>query len=67
MRRLPGWKRLALACELTQAMRKLVMADIQQRFPGVGPEELRQRFIARVLPRDDVIRVYGFDPSEKGY
>lgn len=67
MRRLPGWKRLMLAFELTQALRELTLADIRHRFPGASDEEVRRRFIARVLPRNDVIRAYGFDPREENY
>lgn len=67
MRRLPDWKRLALALELTQATRQLVMTDICSRFPGASDEEIRRRFIARLLSREDVIRAYGFDPREEGY
>ncbi len=67
MRRLPGWKRLALAFELTEATRQLVLADLLHRFPGAGAGEIRRRFIARVLPREDVIRAYGFDPRQEGY
>ena len=67
MRRLPGWKRLALAFELTQATRELVLADIRHRFAEASDEEIRRRFIARVLPREDAIRAYGFDPKQEGY
>jgi hypothetical protein len=67
MRRLPGWKRLTLAFELTQATRELVLADIRHRFAEASDEEIRRRFIARVLPREDVIRAYGFDPKQEGY
>ena len=67
MRQLPGWKRLALACEITQALRLLVLADIRCRYPDASDEELRRRFIARVLPCEDVIRAYGFDPTLEGY
>ncbi|MDQ1636717.1 MAG: hypothetical protein QOF62_56 [Pyrinomonadaceae bacterium] len=67
MRRLPDWKRLALAFELTQATRQLVLADIRARFTESGEDEIRRRFIARVLSREDVIRAYGFDPREEGY
>jgi hypothetical protein len=65
--RLPASKRLAPAFELTQAVRKLILTDLKQRFPQASVEEIRRRFIARVLPRADVIRVYGFDPHEEGY
>jgi hypothetical protein len=67
MRRLPDWKRLTLALELTQATRQLVMADIRSRFADASDDELRRRFIARVLSREDVIRAYGFDPKREGY
>lgn len=67
MRQLPDWKRLKLALELTQATRQLVMADICSRFADATDEELRRRFISRVLSREDVIRAYGFDPKQEGY
>ncbi|HEV7746525.1 MAG TPA: hypothetical protein VGO56_16125 [Pyrinomonadaceae bacterium] len=67
MRRLPGWKRLTLAFDLTQAMRELVLTDIRRRHPDACDAEIRRRFIARVLPREDVIRAYGFDPKLEGY
>lgn len=66
-RRTPVWKRLRLACELTQATRELMLADLRRRFPDACEEELRRRFIARVLTREEVIRAYGFDPTEEGY
>ena len=67
MRRLPGWKRLALAFELTEATRQLVLADLVHRFPEASDGEIRRRFIARVLPREDVISAYGFDPRQEGF
>lgn len=67
MRRTPAWKRLRLACELVQTTRGLMLADLRRRFPEAGEEELRRRFIARVLAREEVIRAYGFDPAEEGY
>lgn len=67
MRRLPESRRLALAFALTEGLRKLILADLRQKSPGANDEEIRCRFIARVLPREEVIRVYGFDPKEAGY
>ncbi|MDQ1706828.1 MAG: hypothetical protein QOJ88_39 [Pyrinomonadaceae bacterium] len=64
MRRLPGWKRLSLALELTWATRQLILADIRHHFPEADEAEIRRRFIARVLPRRDVISAYGFDPKD---
>ena len=67
MRRLSPSRKLALAFELTNAMRDLILADLQHRFPQAGDTEIRRRFIARVLAREDVIRAYGFDPKAEGY
>ena len=61
----PAWKRLKLTCELIQATRKLMLADLRRRFPHAGEEELRRRFIARVLTREEAISAYGFDPAEE--
>lgn len=65
--RAPVWKRLALTCELIQATRKLMLADLRRRFPRASEEELRRRLIARLLTRDEAMRVYGFDPEREGF
>lgn len=66
-RRTPVWRRLQLTCELVQTTRLLMLADLRRRFPHAGEEELRRRLIARVLPREEVVRAFGFDPVDKGY
>lgn len=66
-RRTPVWKRLKLTCELIQATRMLMLADLRRRFPHASEEELRRRFIARVLTREEAARAYGFDPLEEGF
>ena len=67
MRRLSPEQRLSMAFALTDATRQLVLADLKYRYPDADAEELRCRFIARVLPRQDVIRAYGFDLKAEGY
>ena len=67
LRRLSPSQKLALAFELTDALRDLILADLHHRFPEADDAEIRRRFIARVLPRADVIRAYGFDPEAEGY
>ena len=66
LRRLSPSQKLALAFELTDTMRNLILADLRHRFPEADPAEIRRRFIARVLSREDVIRAYGFDPESGG-
>ena len=67
MRRLSPSEKLALAFELVDAMRDLILADVRHRFPQADDAEIRRRFIARVLAREDVIRAYGFDPKAEGH
>jgi len=67
MQRLTPEQRLSMAFALTDATRQLVLADLKHRYPDADSEELRRRFIARVPSRQDVIRVYGFDPKAEGY
>ena len=66
MRRLSPEQRLSMAFALTDTTRQLIVADLQHKYPQENAEELRRRFIARVLPRQDVIRAYGFDPKAEG-
>ena len=67
MRHLSPSHKLSLAFALTDTMRDLILADLRQRLPRADETEIRRRFIARVLRREDVIRAYGFDPKTEGY
>jgi hypothetical protein len=67
MRRLSPEQRLSMAFALTDATRNLILADLHHRFPEADENEIRRKFIARVLSREDVIRAYGFDPKAEGF
>lgn len=67
MRKLSPEQRLSMAFALTDATRNLILADLHHRFPEASENEIKRRFIARVLPREDVIRAYGFDPKAEGF
>jgi len=67
MSQLSPSRRLALAFELTRFTRSLIISDLRHRYPQASSEEIRRRFIARVLSREDVIRAFGFDPIKEGY
>jgi hypothetical protein len=60
-------QKLELTFGLTHALRELIIADVRRRFPDAPEDELRNRVIARLLPRDAVIQAYGFDPELAGY
>lgn len=67
MRRLSPEQKLSMAFALTDATRTLVLAHLKHRFPDADENEIKRRFIARVLSREDVIRAYGFDPKTEGF
>jgi hypothetical protein len=64
MRQLSPERRLQLALQLTDSVRKLLMQTIRLQYPLADEATLRRKFIARVLPREDVIRAFGFDPQD---
>jgi hypothetical protein len=67
MRKLSPEQRLSMAFALTDATRNLILADLHHRFAEANENEIKLRFIARVLSREDVIRAYGFDPKAEGF
>jgi len=67
MSQLSPTQRLKLAFDLTESTRKLVIADLRHRYPEADEASIRRTFIARVLPHEDVIRAYGFDPRTEEY
>jgi hypothetical protein len=67
MRRAPLWKRAEQINNLIHAHRVLILADLRRRYPQADANELHKRLAARLLSREDVIRILGWDPKEKGY
>jgi hypothetical protein len=66
-RRAPVWKRAEQLSNLIHTRRILILADLRRRYPNAGADELHQRMAARLLPREDVIRIFGWDPEKEGY
>lgn len=67
VRRAPMWKRAAQLADLIEMRRLLIMADLRRRYPQAGEEEMRKRLAARLLPREDVMRMFNWDPEKEGY
>ncbi len=66
-RRAPMWKRAAQLDELIFTRRVLILADLRRRYPHADADELHKRLAARLLPREDVIRIFNWDPEKEGY
>lgn len=67
LRRTPTWKRAEQLAGLIHTRNVLVLADLRRRYPNADAEELRKRLAARLLPREQVRQVFGWDPEEEGY
>jgi hypothetical protein len=67
LRAAPVWKRAEQLAGLIHARRVLILADLRRRYPRADAEELRKRLAARLLPREDVIRLFDWDPEKEGY
>ena len=67
LRNAPANKKVAVTFDLIQTTRLLVLAGLRHRFPGATESQLRRRLISKLLPREEVIKAYGFDPAEEDY
>ena len=67
LRRTPTWKRAEQLAGLIHARNVLILADLRRRYPNADAVELRKRLAARLLPREHVIQVFGWDPEVEGY
>lgn len=67
LRRTPTWKRAEQLAGLIHARNVLILTDLRRRYPHADAEELRKRLAARLLPREHVIQLFGWDPEKEGY
>ena len=58
-------RRLELALALTDDLRRLIIEEVKLRYPQGDEIFIKRKFIARMLPRETVISVYGFDPNSE--
>ena len=63
----PIWKRAAQLSNLIQTRRVLILADLRRRYPAADAGELHKRMAGRLLPLEDVIRIFGWNPEKEGY
>ena len=62
LREMPVWKLMALTSEMIRNSRGLMLVNLRSRYPSASEEEIRRRFISRLLSREEVVRIYGFEP-----
>lgn len=57
-------ERLRRVAELNRTTRRMALAGVRARNPGVSEAEVRFRCAALWLDRDTMRRAYGWEPSE---
>jgi hypothetical protein len=62
-RRRTPTKKLATAFELSDTVRRLSLAGLRLRHPGASERELFLRMVALQVPRELMIRAYGWHPD----
>lgn len=67
LRKAPPWKKCQQVSEMIKACRSLSLIGLKRRYPEACPKELHRRLAALWLPRELVVRVYGWDPEREGY
>ena len=66
-RNTPVWRKFEQVAETTETCRAFAMSSLREKYPEASEDELLRRLVARVLDRETVIRVYGWDPKIEGY
>ena len=66
LRRKTPEERIALAFELSELMIRFSEAGVRAAYPHASEREVFLRAAARRLPRDLMIRAYGWDPDSDG-
>lgn len=57
-------ERIEMALELTDFALRMAESGVRVRYPGASEREIFLRAAALRLPRDLMIRAYGWDPAD---
>lgn len=60
-------QKIQCVCELNQAVQQLALARILKQYGPLSEYEQRLRLAALWLDRETMVRVFDWDPVEKGY
>ena len=66
-RKMPLWEKMRQVSELNKAVQQLSLARIRKQYGKTSKREEKLRLASLWLDRDIMIRVFNWDPLEKGY
>jgi hypothetical protein len=67
LRKVPEGKKIAMVIEMNLFARRMAEVGVRMRYPAASGREVFLRVAALHLTREDMIRVYQWDPLEHGY
>ena len=59
-------QKLAKVFSIGKSVNALVRAELRRRYPEATPREIELRLASRNLPRETMIRAFGWDPQLHG-
>ncbi len=65
-RRMSAEEKLEHIGALGRLVEEVALAGLRVKYPEATEEETRLRLVSRWIDRDTMIRLYGWDPEEKG-
>lgn len=66
-RAMEPWQKVESVLRMNRASDDIATAGILLRHPESTPEEVRLRLAALRLDRDTMVKVFGWDPEQRGY
>jgi hypothetical protein len=66
-RRMSPRQKLQQVSGLTRAVQQMALARLRVQYPGATERELQLRLASLWLDRDTMVRVFDWDPRQKGY
>jgi hypothetical protein len=66
-RTMPASQKLQQVVALTQAVQRMAHTRLRNQYATMSEQEERFRLAALWLPRDTMMKLFSWDPLEKGY
>ena len=64
---MPAWRKMRQIVALTQTVQRMALARLRKQYGKMDEQEERLRLAALWLPRETMIRLFGWDPVKRGY
>lgn len=66
-RKMTSWEKMKRVNELNKAVQQLALSRIRKQYGDIPEQEQKLRLASLWMDRNTMIRVFDWDPKEKGY